>query len=217
MLANDSTRLVNNTMSSAETPDEAAARKAEAKRLRRQRQNTRNLVASIGASLGLVVFLVLVVARPDESIVQPIDYELVAGNTQPSAPGQLLAPPLDETWSANRVELTEEAYGRVWAIGLVSSTGDYVELAQVFGDREEAITDLVGVGGTVGQTTLAGQSEVSWTTIDRSDMDNPGNALFALISDSDDGVVVISGTSEPGVLFIASRVLDAAPENWGLQ
>jgi len=56
-------------MTNSETPEEAAARKAEARRLRRQRQNTRNLVASIAASLGLVVFLVLVVARPDESIV----------------------------------------------------------------------------------------------------------------------------------------------------
>ena len=203
-------------MTKSESPEEAAARKAEARRLRRQRQNTRNLVASIAASLGLVVFLVLVVARPDESIVQAIDYELVATNTEPSAPGPLIAPPLDDTWSANRAELTEEPYGRVWAIGLVSTTGDYVELAQVFGGGEDAVTELVGVGGVESTTTLAGQSGVSWTVINRSELENPGNALFAVVSDTDDGLVVISGTSEQGVLFIASQALQSAPEVWGI-
>ena len=203
-------------MTNSETPEQAAARKAEAKRLRRQRQNTRNLVASIAASLGLVVFLVLVVARPDESIVPAIDYERVAINTEPTAPGQLIAPPLDETWSANRAELTEEPYGRVWAIGLVSTTGDYVELAQVFGEAEDAVTDLVGVGGVQSDTTLAGQSQVSWTVIDRTELENPGNALFAVVSETTSGLVVISGTTEQGVLFIASQALESAPGVWGL-
>ena len=203
-------------MSNSETPEEAAARKAEARRLRRQRQNTRNLVASIAASLGLVVFLVLVVARPDESIVRAIDYELVAANTEPTAPGPLIAPPLDDTWSANRAELTEEPYGRVWAIGLVSTTGDYVELAQVFGGAEDAVTDLVGVGGDQSKTTLAGESQVSWTVIDRSGLENPGNALFAVVSDTETGLVVISGTTEQGVLFIASQALQSAPGVWGV-
>jgi len=173
-------------------------------------------VASIAASLGLVVFLVLVVARPDESIVPAIDYELVAANTEPSAPGPLIAPPLDDTWSANRAELTDEPYGPVWAIGLVGSSGDYVELAQVFGSGEDALTDLVGVGGVESATTLAGQSDVSWTVIDRSELENPGNALFAVVSDTGDGLVVISGTSEQGVLFIASQALQSAPEVWGV-
>lgn len=203
-------------MTNSETPEQAAARKAEAKRLRRQRQNTRNLVASIAASLGLVVFLVLVVARPDESIVPAIDYERVATNTEPTAPGQLIAPSLDETWSANRAELTEEPYGRVWAIGLVSTTGDYVELAQVFGEAEDAVTDLVGVGGVQSDTTLAGQSQVSWTVIDRTELENPGNALFAVVSETASGLVVISGTTEQGVLFIASQALESAPGVWGL-
>lgn len=203
-------------MTNSETPEEAAARKAEARRLRRQRQNTRNLVASIAASLGLVVFLVLVVARPDESIVRAIDYELVAANTEPTAPGPLIAPPLDDTWSANRAELTEEPYGRVWAIGLVSTTGDYVELAQVFGGAEDAVTDLVGVGGDQSKTTLAGESQVSWTVIDRSGLENPGNALFAVVSDTETGLVVISGTTEQGVLFIASQALQSAPGVWGV-
>ncbi len=203
-------------MTNSETPEEAAARKAEARRLRRQRQNTRNLVASIAASLGLVVFLVLVVARPDESIVPAIDYQLVAANTEPTAPGPLLAPPLDDTWNANRAELTEEPYGRVWAIGLVSTTGDYVELAQVFGGAEDAVTDLVGVGGVESDTTLAGQSTITWTVIDRSELENPGNALFAVVSETDSGLVVISGTTQRGVLFIASQALQSAPEMWGV-
>jgi hypothetical protein len=52
--------------------------------------------------------------------------------------------------------------------------------------------------------------------IDRTDLENPGNALFAVVSDTDSGLVVISGTTEQGVLFIASQALQSAPGVWGV-
>lgn len=202
-------------MASGETPEEARARKEEAKRLRRQRQNLRNLVASVAASLGVVVFLVLVVARPnDEAIVQPIDYAAVAEDTQPSAPGELVVPELDETWSANRAGLDQESYGLVWAIGLISTTGDYVEIAQVFNGDSDATVELVGPGGTRTASVVAGDDSIAWESIDRSELNDPGNASYALVSDTRDGLLVISGTTETGVLFIASMVQSQQPELW---
>ncbi len=202
-------------MARAETPDEARARKEEAKRLRRQRQNIRNLVASVAASLGVVAFLVLVVARPsDEAIVQPIDYQQVAADTQPSAPGVLVVPTLDETWSANRAAISQESFGTVWAVGLLSTMGDYVELAQVFDAGPDAITGLVGPGGTRQDTSLGGSESITWQRIDRSSLNDPGNASYALVSDTSEGVLVVSGTTESGVLFIASMVQDQQPELW---
>ena len=202
-------------MARGETPEEARARKEEAKRLRRQRQNLRNLVASVAASLGVVVFLVLVVARPnDEAIVQPIDYQAVAADTQPSAPGELAVPDLDETWSSNRAAITEESFGTVWSIGLLSTSGDYVELAQVFDAGPDAVTGLVGPGGTRSTTSLGGVTDIVWEQIDRSSLNDPGNAAHALVADTAEGLVVISGTTESGVLFIASMLQSQQPELW---
>lgn len=202
-------------MSSSETPEEARARKEEAKRLRRQRQNIRNLVASIGASLGIVVFLVLVVARPDETIPQAIDYEAVASQAAPSAPAELIVPELDDTWSANRATISDESFGRMWAIGLLSTTGDYVELAQVFTPSGDALTEIIGPGGNTSETTLAGSDSITWEVIDRRDVPDPGNASYALVATTELGLVVVSGTTEAGVLFIASVIQGDYPAIWG--
>lgn len=202
-------------MSSSETPEEARARKEEAKRLRRQRQNIRNLVASIGASLGIVVFLVLVVARPDETIPQAIDYESVASQAAPSAPAELIVPELDDTWSANRATISDESFGRMWAIGLLSTTGDYVELAQVFTPSGDALTEIIGPGGSTSETTLAGSDSITWEVIDRRDVPDPGNASYALVATTELGLVVVSGTTEAGVLFIASVIQGDYPAIWG--
>ncbi|MDR9396225.1 DUF4245 family protein [Pontimonas sp.] len=202
-------------MSSSETPEEARARKEEAKRLRRQRQNIRNLVASIGASLGIVVFLVLVVARPDETIPQAIDYEAVASQAAPSAPAELIVPELDDTWSANRATISDESFGRMWAIGLLSTTGDYVELAQVFTPSGDALTEIIGPGGSTSETTLAGSDSITWEVIDRRDVPDPGNASYALVATTELGLVVVSGTTEAGVLFIASVIQGDYPAIWG--
>lgn len=214
MPASASIRPEKPRMSSQETPEEARARKEEAKRLRRQRQNIRNLVASIGASLGIVVFLVLVVARPDETIPQPIDYEAVASQAAPSAPAELIVPDLDDTWSSNRATISDETFGQMWAIGLISTTGDYVEIAQVFSPSGDALTEIIGPGGDESETTLAGSDSINWTLINRSDVSDPGNASYALVSDTTVGLVVVSGTTESGVLFIASTIQRGYPAIW---
>lgn len=201
-------------MSSSETPEEARARKETAKKLRRQRQNIRNLVASIGASLGIVMFLVLVVARPDNTIPQPIDYKAVASQAAPSAPTDLIVPELDDTWSSNRATVSEETFGRMWAIGLLSTSGDYVEFAQVFNPSGDARTEIIGPGGTESETTLAGSDTIKWTLIDRTDVSEPGNASYALVADTTLGLVVVSGTTEAGVLFVASTIQLGYPTIW---
>lgn len=198
-------------------PEQARAdrdAKEEARRLRRARQNIRNLVASLAASLGIVAFLVLVVARPDQTIPQPIDYRSVAENSAGSTPVELIVPNLDETWSSNRAEITEEGFGSVWSIGLINTTGDYVEFAQVFDASTDAVADLVGPGGVESSTNLAGSTDITWTVIDRSGVTDPGNASWAVVTETTQGQLVISGTSQSGVFFVASIVQADNPSLW---
>lgn len=198
-------------------PEQARAdrdAKEEARRLRRARQNIRNLVASLAASLGIVAFLVLVVARPDQTIPQPIDYRSVAENSAGSTPVELIVPNLDETWSSNRAEITEEGFGSVWSIGLINTTGDYVEFAQVFDASTDAVADLVGPGGVESSTNLAGSTDIAWTVIDRSGVTDPGNASWAVVTETTQGQLVISGTSQSGVFLVASIVQADNPSLW---
>lgn len=201
-------------MTDAESAEEAARRKEEARRLRRQRQNIRNLIASLAASLGIVVFLVFVVARPDQPIQGPIDYRSVAIDAADSAPADIIVPNLDDTWSSNRATISQEGFGRMWAIGLLSTTGDYVEVAQVFDPSADAVVQLVGPSGKESETTLGGATDISWTQIDRSGVSEPGNSAWALTATTTEGLLVVSGTTQSGVLFVASQIQADYPDIW---
>lgn len=203
-------------MSSETTPEQIAQLKAEAKRLRRQRQTTKNLVASLIASLGVVVFLILVVVRPDAPVRTDVDYRTVAQQSSSSAQGDLIVPNLDDTWSSNRADLLERPEGQVWTIGLVSSTGDFVQLVQIFGDPSGAEVYLPD-GGVDSEVTITGAGDTlhTWQARDRQEVEQPGNYLFILSRPTPSGAVVIRGTSEPAVLFVASLVQQQHQELFG--
>jgi len=127
-------------------PAEIAEAKAEARRLRRQRQTTKNLVGSLFATLAIVVFLVLVVARPSDSFRDTIDYQAVAEELSATASSPLATPKLDETWSANRADIRDDQSGEVWTLGLISSAGDFVKITQYLGGVDD-VSALVPDGG----------------------------------------------------------------------
>ena len=180
--------------------------KAEARRLRRQRQTTKNLVASLVASLGIVVFLVFVVARPDTPVREEVDYLAVAGEVSPEAPAELVVPELDETWSANRADLSEENTTPTWTLGLISSSGDFVQVLQLFGDDAD-LDPFVSDGKSSTQSLPVSDSQsVEWTMVDRSAARDVGNYAFVAHTDTASGRLVVRGTSEAAVLFIATTI-----------
>ncbi|MBT7802785.1 MAG: DUF4245 domain-containing protein, partial [Microbacteriaceae bacterium] len=61
-----------------ETPAEKHDRVTKARAERRARQTTRNLVWSLLTSLGIVALLIIVVVRPDNTLVESVDYHSVA-------------------------------------------------------------------------------------------------------------------------------------------
>ncbi|MEO7348435.1 MAG: DUF4245 domain-containing protein, partial [Terrimesophilobacter sp.] len=69
-----------------ETPQEAADRRAEASRVRRQSKTFVNLVIALLASLAVVAVVVLVVVRPDAAPREPIDYAAIAAEADTPVP-----------------------------------------------------------------------------------------------------------------------------------
>jgi hypothetical protein len=195
------------------SPAEIAEAKAEARRLRRQRQTTKNLVGSILATLAIVVFLILVVARPSESFRDTINYQAVANELSANASSPLAAPMLDPTWSANRADIRDEQSGQVWTLGLISSSGDFVKITQYLGTVEE-VSALVPPGGVDYRENISGTRNypLEWTIRDRSRSENPGNDVIIAWRDTPSGALVVSGTSKPGVLVVIAALHDSQQE-----
>ena len=195
-------------MTEPTAPEEIAQAKAEARRLRRQRQTAKNLVASLVASLGIVLFLVLVVARPSDPVADPIDYTTVGAELEKTSGLDLAVPELDETWSANRADIRDEAGTEVWRIGLISTSGGFVQVVHVIGESVESST-AVPSEGIDDQETLVSDNGVSvtWFTRDRAAVEDAGNDLFVAWSPTSNGLVVVKGTSQAGVLTIASSLV----------
>ena len=110
-----------------ETPREKSERVAAARAERKARQNTRNLVWSLLASLGVVALLVILVVRPDTNLVDEVDWVEVAAEAKDQLPGEPIVPMLSDLWSANRAEVTSEPGSTAtWSIGLLGPERSYV-------------------------------------------------------------------------------------------
>ncbi|WIB12001.1 DUF4245 family protein [Curtobacterium sp. MCPF17_052] len=86
-----------------ETAEETWARKDTARRARREHQTAFNLVLALIASLGIVLFLVAVVVRPDQAVDRSVDYRQVAQQADVSG-AQLLVPDLPSSYTSNHAE-----------------------------------------------------------------------------------------------------------------
>lgn len=203
-------------MTEPTTPEEIAEAKAEAKRLRRQRQTAKNLIASLVASLGIVVFLVLVVARPNDQVADPIEYSSVGAEAEAESGYDLAIPELDETWSSNRADIREESTGDVWRLGLISTSGGFVQIVHYLGTDD--ITNELPDDGVEGSQLLTSLDGVTheWSTKDRSGIEEAGNDLFVLWTTVDNGHLVLRGTAQASVLAIASQLLDSEPGLFGV-
>lgn len=198
-------------MTEPTTPQEIAEAKAEARRLRRQRQTAKNLIASLVASLGIVIFLVLVVARPDDQVAEPIDYVAVGAEAEAESGYDLAIPALDETWSSNRADLREEPTGEVWRVGLISASGGFVQIVHYL-DTDDITNEIPddGVDGSETLTSLNG-ARYEWSSRDRSDVEGAGNDVYLLWTPVSNGNLVLRGTSQASVLSIGSQLLDKEP------
>jgi hypothetical protein len=176
-----------------ETPQETADRKAAASRRRRANQTVFNLVVATVASLGIVLFLVLVVPRPDSQEIQTVDWRAVAEQTGSSEP--LLAPTLPDDWAANDAQLRSVSQVPTWYIGFITPGPDsqFIALNQGLEANPTWQADVLREAAPTGETEIAG---VSWTVYDQRTEAAPGNHAYALSAELDGDVVILHGTAD---------------------
>jgi len=170
-----------------ETPSAAERRAA-----RRANQTTFNLVLALIASLGIVLFLVVVVIRPDASL-PPVDFRAIGADAQ-TVDDRFVVPDLPESWTANRSEFIGGASDGVvrWETGLLTPDGEFITMIEGVEANESWIATQVADARTDADIHIAGQD---WAVYDRRDVDDPGNHEYALVTTAGDLTVVLYGTA----------------------
>lgn len=192
-------------------PDqEAAPTAAQRRAARRANQTTFNLVLALFASLAVVLFLVLVVVRP-EMEPRTVDYRAVGANARTAVDAPLLVPDLPADWTANRAELAADPADGVtrWEIGFLTPAGGYIGFAQGVDANDSWIASEVRSARAEGTEQIGG---LTWDRYDRRHLDQPGNLEFALVTTIGDSTVVLGGTaSEAEFAFLAAAVAKGSP------
>jgi hypothetical protein len=161
-----------------ETPDETAARKAENSRAHRANQTTRNLILALLASLAVVLFVVLVVIRPDNTSVKYVNYRSVAASAQPSVSQPLVAPALPATWKSNSAVLKDgDGDGTTWYVGLITPKQQFIAIEEGISTGDTWFGSLLGKAQPTGHATIAG---VRWTIYDQRTTADSGNFQYSL-------------------------------------
>lgn len=180
-----------------ETPEETAARKAENSLKHRQRQTLKNLVLALGASLLLVLVIVLIVPRSDTPIEPDIDVSSVAEQAQIATGEPLAVPDLPEGWRANAAELRTSAADEVtaWYVGYLTPSDEYIGIYQGFDANPTWVAGLLARTLATGTTEIDG---IEYTVYDnRESSDDVGNARYALTTESGGTTFVLLGTASP--------------------
>lgn len=193
-----------------ETPEETAARKAEASRNHRTRQTVNNLVYSLLATLAVVAIIVLAVPRPSSTPTTNVDYAKIAAQGQGSEPDPLVSPVLPTGWTSNNAQLRTGGSGGVdsWYIGLITPKRQYIGITQGFKADRTWLRTQVANTAPVTTGTIAG---VRWTVYDNRDSSSDvGDVKYALTTTAGNSTYVVFGTASNAEFDTVVKAL--APE-----
>lgn len=175
-----------------ETAEETAARKAENSRRHRANQTLLNLVVALVASLGIVLFLVVVVVRPETSGVTAVDYRAVAADAQDATTEPLIAPSLPSGWSANNAEFGEKSQVLDWYVGFVTPDTQFIALDQGIDANPTWLAGILENATATGAVSIDG---LRWSIYDRRTAKDPGNFAYSMSTTTGDSTVVLHGTA----------------------
>ena len=180
-----------------ETPEETAARKAENSLKHRQRQTLLNLVLALGASLLVVLVIVLIVPRSDAPMEPDIDVAPIAEQAQIASDDPLAVPELPEGWRANAAELRTSTVDGVtaWYVGYLTPSDEYIGMYQGLEANPTWVAGLLERTLATGTTTIDG---IEWTVYDNRDSGvDVGNARYGLTTEAGGSTFVLLGTATP--------------------
>lgn len=175
-----------------ETAEETAARKAESSRRHRSNQTLLNLVVALVASLAVVLFLVVVVVRPDPGALNPVDYKAVAADAQGATTEPLVVPSLPAGWTANDARFEKKLEVLDWYVGFVTPSTQFIALDQGIDANATWQGALLDKARQTGTSTIDG---LSWTVFDQRTASDPGNFAYSMVTTAGSSTIVLHGTA----------------------
>jgi len=189
-----------------ETPEETAARRAENSRKHRANQTLLNLVVALVASLGIVLFLVVVVVRPQSAPVNTVDYRSIASDAQGATVEPLLAPPLPGGWSANNAEFAKKSEVLDWYVGFVTPTTQFIALDQGIDANPTWTAEILEKARSTGLVTIDG---LDWTLYDQRAAGATGNFAYSMSTTIGTSTVILHGTAPTDEFQVLAKALAA--------
>jgi hypothetical protein len=181
------------TQQAEQAPHTEGPTVAQRRAARRANQTTFNLVLALIASLGIVLFLVVVVVRPEGSL-PTVDYRVVGADAQ-TVDDRFVVPDLPEPWTANRSVFVGSPSDEVvrWETGLLTPEGEFITMVQGLEANESWVAGQLDDARPDDSIRIEGQD---WTIYDRRDVDDAGNREYALVTTIGELTVVLYGTAE---------------------
>lgn len=178
-----------------ETPEEAAGRIAEGRRLRRSRQTTRNLIASLAVCLGIVAVLIALVPRGVPPQQPRIDYRQAAADAESTAGVPLLVPAVPSTWRANAAELRRSGGVASWYVGFVLPDNTFLAYSEGIRANPTWASNVLESAPAGGTAQVGG---LAWRVYDQRERgDDAGNIRYALATAIGTTNLLVYGTAGP--------------------
>ncbi len=184
-----------------ETPEEAAARKAESSRIYRSSQTFRNLIAALLVTLAVVAVIVLAVPRGDSAAPAAIDVASVAKEVASGYDRTVIVPVVPAQWRVNGASVTGDA-DPAWTIVYVPGDSGFLRVAQGFDAGEDWEARVLRGAAPDGTVTVAG---LQWNRYEIADPARAGNVSYALGTDAGTDRVLIYGSTDAATAAVAAQ------------
>lgn len=162
---------------------------------RRARQTLINLLLSLGATIGVMLVLILAVPRDDSNRVQAVDYKELAVQAASQAPGPLLVPAIPVDWYSNSARFRSATQDGVatWYAGFVGPNSEFIALTQGF-DVNQTWLQIQLEANKPTEEVILGNS--TWEIFESTKQNNPQKSKdFLMVLEYDSNAVLVYGVA----------------------
>lgn len=162
---------------------------------RRARQTLINLLLSLGATIGVMLVLILAVPRDDSNRVQAVDYKELAAQAASQAPGPLLVPAIPADWYSNSARFRSATQDGVatWYAGFVGPNSEFIALTQGF-DVNQTWLQIQLEASKPTEEVVLGNS--TWEIFESTKENNPQKSKdFLMVLEYDSNAVLVYGVA----------------------
>jgi hypothetical protein len=162
---------------------------------RRARQTLINLLLSLGATIGVMLVLILAVPRDDSNRVQAVDYKELAVQAASQAPGPLLVPAIPVDWYSNSARFRSATQDGVatWYAGFVGPNSEFIALTQGF-DVNQTWLQIQLEANKPTEEVILGNS--TWEIFESTKENNPQKSKdFLMVLEYDSNAVLVYGVA----------------------